>query len=220
MVQVKPKGGLCNKLRVVFSYYEYALSINSDLNVIWGKSNACPGYFLDYFDPIPRVHFVKSEKKVDYVGCQWHPNFNPYRKYIYDKLRLKPELEKIIYDKINILNKNYISVHIRRTDHVGFAKKKNIYTTDEEFINFIDKYDSDKMIYISTDNKNTYEKFKKKYPKRIIFDYHQTNDNSLRKTSLKDAIIDIYMCVHSNDFMGSSYSSFSDFIKHLRKNRN
>lgn len=82
MVQVKPRGGLCNKLRVVFSYYEYALSINSDLNVIWEKSEVCPGYFLDYFEPIPRVHFVKSKRKIDYVGCQWHPNFSPYQKYI------------------------------------------------------------------------------------------------------------------------------------------
>ena len=38
----------------------------------------------------------------------------------------------------------------------------------------------------------------------------------MRKTSLKDAIIDMYMCVYSNDFMGSDYSSFSDIINRLR----
>ena len=40
----------------------------------------------------------------------------------------------------------------------------------------------------------------------------------MRKTSLRDAILDIYMCVSSEKFMGSGYSSFSDFIECLRIN--
>ena len=131
-------------------------------------------------------------------------------------MKLKPYIEKIIFDKLKILNKNYISVHIRRTDHIGVAKSNNRYTNDDEFINFLDKSDNRKNIYIATDNEITYNKFKKKYPKRIKFDYHTTNNNAMRKTSLKDAIIDMYMCVYSNDFMGSDYSSFSDIINRLR----
>jgi len=114
------------------------------------------------------------------------------------------------------LNKNYISVHIRRTDHIQLAKYNNRYTDDEEFINFLDKSDNNKNIYIATDNKITYNKFKKKYQNRIKIDYHKTNNNSLRKTSLQDAIIDIYICVYSDDFMGSGWSSFSRVIKSLR----
>ena len=219
MITIQPKYGLCNYLRVIFSYYEYAISINSELNVLWKKTNHCPGYFLDYFEPIPQVYFheLKKNLKIDYTGYQWHPDFSPYKINIYDKLKLKPELEKIISDKLDILNKNYISVHIRRTDHVEHAKKNNCYTNDEAFINFIDKQDSNKNIYISTDNETTYNKFKQKYHNRIKFNYHKTNDDAYRKTSLQDAIIDIYMCVHSVDFMGSGWSSFSDLIKHLRK---
>ena len=93
MITIKPTGGLCNYLRVVFSYYEYARSINSELNVIWIKTASCPGYFLDYFEPIPYVNFKNSSEndvKIDYHGCSGAKNFKPK----YDKLKLKPYLKK------------------------------------------------------------------------------------------------------------------------------
>ena len=183
--------------------------------MIWIKSNACPGYFLDYFEPIPHVTFktyINKHVKIDYKGCDVLKDFQPK----YYKLKLKPYMKKIIFDKLNILNKNYISAHIRRTDHINLAKKNNRYTTDEDFIDFFDKSDNNKNIYIATDDKITYNKFKKKYQKRIKFEYHDTNDTSLRQTSLKDAIIDIYMYVYSDD-LKNDYSSFSDLIDNLRR---
>ena len=215
MITIQPIGGLCNYLRTIFSYYEYTSENNLELNVIWIKSNACPGYFLDYFEPIPHVSFkteIDKDVKIDYKGdgAIMVKNFKPK----YDKLKLKSYMKKIIFDKVDILNKNYISVHIRRTDHIQLAKRRNHYTTDEDFIDFLDK--SDKNIYIATDNKNSYNEFKEKYQERIKFEYHQTNEKSLRQTSLQDAIIDIYMCVYSDDFKGSGWSSFSGLIKSLR----
>lgn len=215
MITIIPIGGLCNYLRVVFSYYEYANSINSELNVIWKKTDACPGYFLDYFEPIPNVNFSRScekDVKIHYKGySSRNDNVN------YDKLKLKPYLEKIVFDKLNILNNNYISVHIRRTDHINGVKKMNCYTDDEKFMDFLDKPENNKNIYIATDNEITYNQFKSKYQERIKFDYHKVNNNNIRKTSLEDAIIDIYMCVYSVDFMGTVFSSFSDLIINLRK---
>ena len=215
MITIKPIGGLCNYLRVIFSYYEYTRKNNLELNIIWIKSSMCPGYFLDYFEPIPHVSFKKyidKSVKIDYEGCSILKN----SQVKYDKLKLKSYIKKIILDKVDILNKNYISVHIRRTDHIRLAKHNNCYTTDEEFIDFLDKSDNNKNIYIATDNKITYDKFKKKYQNRIKFDYHKRNKCRLRQTSLQDAIIDIYMCVYSDDFMGSGWSSFSGLIKKLR----
>ena len=101
MITIKPTGGLCNYLRCVFSYYEYARSINSELTVIWVQTRACPGYFLDYFEPIPHVNFNKQidkDVKIDYNGFSTMKNFQPK----YDKLKLKSYIEKIVFDKLDI----------------------------------------------------------------------------------------------------------------------
>jgi hypothetical protein len=214
MITIQPIGGLCNYLRVVFSYYEYAKSINTQLHVIWRKTDMCNGHFLDYFEPLPNVHMIDSTDKntgIQYTGCNIHPGFQPN----YSNLKLLPHMKELIKNRITILEKNYISVHIRRTDHIELAKKVQVYTDDNDFINFIDNFNN-KNIYIATDNEGTYTIFKDKYPCLVKFDYHKTVHNSFRHTSLDDAIIDIYMCVFSDDFMGSGWSSFTDIILNLR----
>jgi hypothetical protein len=218
MLIILPIGGLCNYLRVMFSYYEYALKNNSELTVIWLKTPACNGYFLDYFEPVPNIKIIYNQPEniiINYKGSTRHVDFVPNYTY----LKLLPQIKKIINKKINILTNNYISVHIRRTDHIKLAKRHNAYTSDDDFLNFINKYNNKKNVYIATDNEFTYNLFKKYYPKLIKFNYHKTNENDLRQTSLKDAIIDIYMCVFSSDFMGSGTSSFSGVIRILRKNK-
>jgi len=198
--------------------------------VLWQNSKDCPGIYLDYYEPLPNVNFVTSIKpgvKIDYIGNYWHPDFNPYladgKLGFYDKLKLKSYMENIVSDKINKLGKNYISVHIRRTDHVILAKSKSKYTTDDDFIEFIDKHDSNSNIYIATDNLETYNKFKKLYPDRIKFDYHKEENKNVKKcertTSLQDAIIDLHMCISSVEFKGSGFSSFSGLISCVRKSQ-
>ena len=52
----------------------------------------------------------------------------------------------------------------------------------------------------------------------IIFPYHDELPGK-RKTTLHDAIIDLYMCIFSNYFQFSGQSSFSDVILQIRKNQ-
>ena len=49
MYVIHPRGGLCNYLRVVFSYYIKARKLNQELVVIWKITSECNGFFLDYF---------------------------------------------------------------------------------------------------------------------------------------------------------------------------
>lgn len=213
-ITLKVRGGLCNRLRAVFSYNEYAKSINLNLIVIWENLNECPCFYLDYFEPVLNISFISSfplNDKIDYTSHSPYDGFKPN----YTDLKLLPYMKEQIATKLNIIGQNYISVHIRRTDCIKLAQKNNRYTTDDEFISFIDKY-KDKNLYIATDNKLTYELFENKYKHRVKFEYYNTIDNSLRHTSVGDAIIDIYLCIFSDHFMGSGWSSFSDFIKHLK----
>lgn len=218
MIIINPIGGLCNYLRVIFSYYEYAKANNLLLIVLWRVTDECNGKFLDYFEPVPNINFIYEsieDSKIYYTGDKIHPEFRPNYTY----LKLLPHMKELLKARINILENNYISVHIRRTDHISLAKLKNAYSNDNDFINFIDQF-TDKNIYIATDNKNTYDLFKTKYSKLVKFDYHQTISNSHRHTTLKEAIIDIYMCACSSNFMGSGYSSFSHFINVIREIEN
>ena len=216
---IQPTAGLSNCLRVVFSYYHFTKKHNLDLIVIWKVTSACNGFFLDYFEEIDGITFYRNNSlnfKINYTGYDFHKKFNPYKKFIYQELKLKPSLiYKITTNLCKI--KSYISVHIRRTDHVTLAKSKNLFTTDEDFIKFINENKKDKNIFIATDNNYTYKTFKNIYKKKIKLYYYNTTLER-RKTTLREAIIDIYMCVLSDKFKGSGYSSFSDLIISLKNN--
>ena len=215
---VYPEAGLCNKLRVTFSYNKYCIENNKNLIVIWDVTQECPGYFLDYFKEIDGIDFYKNNDKnfkIDYRGGAVHPAYNPYDNFVYDKLQLKPRLEKQIKNNILKLGNNYISAHIRRTDHLSMAKSQNRYFDDNEYIDFINSNDNYNL-YIATDNKKTQDLFYDKYKNKIKVYKQIKESNKLRQTDLKTAIIDIFMCVYSKKFMGSGYSSYTDLIDQLR----
>ncbi len=220
---IQPTGGLCNRLRVVFSYYKYSKYLNQKLIIIWEPLPTCNGYFLDYFQEIDDdVIFEKNNKhneKIFYKGGKPHPKFNQYNyAKIYEKLKLLTHLQENIQNKIKTMNNNYIAVHIRRTDHINLAKRNNRYTSDQEFIDFI-KNRKESNVYVATDNKITYNQIKyelKKYNKNIFNFCNFLSNRNRRKTNLEDSIVDLFMCVYANNFKGSGYSSFSDLIKQLR----
>lgn len=213
MIVIKPTGGLCNYLRVMFSYYAKAIQQKEQLIIIWEKTNSCPGYFLDYFTPLENVIIVNdncNRYTINYHGCGIDKNFIPD----YSKLELRDEIKSILRARRELLGK-YIAVHIRRTDHIAIAKKNNKYTDDDVFLYFINNKKGDRNLYIATDNKLTFDDFKNKYSDSVKIEYHAVVKGT-RETALGDAIIDLYMCVYADDFLGSGWSSFSHLIYKLR----
>ena len=220
-----PQGGLCNKLRVLLYHYDISKKLNKKFIVVWNKDRYCNGLFLDYYQQLENTIFIKKNENnydIKYKGCS-----ADIKLCNYNLLKLKPTIQ----EKINIIRNKYdkyISVHIRRTDHVILAKKKNLYIDDDYFINFLNQ-NSDYDIYLATDNRETQDKFYKLYKnkiKYIIFinkkneiNKRPKKDNSdkTRHTSLLDSIIDLYMCVNSEKFMGTKYSSFSETINKMRE---
>ena len=213
---VVPTGGLCNYLRFVFSYHMYCKNNNKKLIVIWNVTDSCTFFFLDYFEPVENIEFLKNNDlnyNIDAWGCHWHNDYSPFNYYLYDNLKLNSKTQKIINDVISQLG-NYISVHIRRTDHIASAKSNNCYTDDEEFINFINQYDKYNL-YIATDNRETQDKFLNLYGDKIKnINLIDPKNCSLRKTNGLQTIIDLYVCINSAYFKGSGWSSFTDFILH------
>ena len=222
---LKATGGLCNRLRFVFSHYVLASEQKDELVVIWPVLDECPGYFEDYFQPVPGITFYRSKPKEYIIGCC---SSSQVCTPDYRKLQLQPHMIDIINHNRNQLQNDYTAVHVRRTDHSGLAKSRNRFTTDEEFVNFINenktKYSG---LFIATDNKKSYEYFTSTFNEmntlndrgNIFKEEVASIWTRIRNTSLKDSIIDLYMCVYANAFKGSGWSSYSVTIGLLRKLR-
>ena len=209
-INIIPTRGLCNRLRVVFSYLDFAQQQNIPLNVYWKVDWACPGNFLDVFDPVENLLFLENKPTiVTYEGCYPKVTMN---KYLYKNL--KPNNN--ILNRLSIFSNynNYNAIHIRRTDHITLAKKKLQFTSEEIFKNFIEQ--SNKKVYLACDDINTQKQFLDKYPEKIFVNKIIQSTKNIRQTSLRDAVIDLFMCVKSDQFIGTAYSSYSDLIKLLR----
>jgi GR25 family glycosyltransferase involved in LPS biosynthesis len=215
---IQTKEGLSNCLRFLFSYYEYAKSINKELIVIWPVTNECPGYYLDYFKPLKNVKFYRSnikKFKIDHSTDVPHQDFNPKNIFVYNDIKLKPQLKKKIIDIIK-KNKYYSAIHVRKTDHIKLIDDLNISGTSyDDFSNFINK--TNQKIYLATDNSNTQLFFKNRFKKQVFYNNKIERNTNLRHTSLEDAIIDIYVCIFAQKFKSSYYSSFSELIGQFRK---
>lgn len=219
---IKPMWGLCNRLRFLFSYYAYAKHLDKKLIVIWEINKDCVGYFLDIFQPLDGVTFLKDNKNNLTIEYSGHTPISRYNTTCYNKinhyndLKLLPEIQCIVDDyKKNILE-SYIAIHVRRTDHVVVAKKNNRYTDDEEFFKFIEEH-PEKKIFLATDNSETQQLFLSKYGDRICIYKEIVNLESLRKTDILNSIIDIYICSYADIFLGSKWSSFSQLINYFKK---
>ena len=217
---IMPEGGLCNMLRVVFSWYAKAKKEGRALIVCWTPSNACPGFFLDYFEPVPGIRFIKGYNPgayYDYQGCCVLEEFNHPSMYA----ALKPKAHIHAKANANIAELKtsgigFVAIHARRTDHIKDAMANNKFTTDTAFFEFLDKQPQDTNIYLATDNLGTQEIYKAKYGNRIKALKWITPRRAVRQTELEDAIVDIYTCASANAFLGSGWSSFSDLINDLR----
>lgn len=222
---LQPVGGLCNKLRAVFSYYKSLENTNTKMIVIWTPDVHCPGFFLDYFRPVPGITFLRSNNrklKVNKKTCGTHSKFDPNKVPgldIYQKLIPLPYIKNRVINIMKKYNKNYIATHIRRTDHKDVIKRRDngIGTTDNMFMNYINS-NKGKKLYIATDCKITQARFFNKYKNRIKY-IKKITGNGHRQTSVLDAVIDLYVCQNATDFKGTIKSSYSGLIHHLRKHK-
>lgn len=227
-IVVRPTEGLCNKIRVIAWAYDCAKQLNKDLFVEWGrikgKNNRCPGHFYALFKKIKGIHFFPNDRFKEQPKADWSGNDAPNEsinksaqtQINFAKL-LKPvdEIKEKINSNLSKLGPRFISIHIRRVDGDKQVMQKNR-REYEEYINFIDSYPNHN-IYIAADNRDSQLFFQKKYKERIKSIKIIEENNNLRKTSLEDAVIDMWTCSHADHFMGQPSSSFSAWIKILIK---
>jgi hypothetical protein len=212
------KWGLCNRLLTLLQCMQYLKenNITKKLKVIWCNNHEVSYENLfDYIEPIENVehvvecHFNSSHyDRYDKFFYMWKNNYDNNKDSISDyitNIKLKPELQMII-DKLK--TEQYQAIHIRRTDNHSHKK--------DDF--YIDQFDKNiKNIFLATDSIDTIESLKKIYPDLITYDC-SFNKNNFRQTTLKHAIIDLFMCINSTRFISSKHNStFSIFSNIYRK---
>lgn len=226
-ITILPRAGFCNRLRFLFSF-KYKMKqedIKKKLVVIWPVNNQCNGFLWDVIKPLNNCWSLRENKnnfKINASSCGPIPLYKNCNYLKDEPFKPRHNIYKRLIKLINSMSNKYIALHIRRTDLTGHLKHKKMQhmeTSDQSFIDFIKKNKKYK-IYIATDNRETQIKFKKLFPKRVVFNKEIHNINSHRKTSLADAVTDIFMCALSNKFKGTFYSSFSEFIQLMRRDNN
>lgn len=214
---IKPIGGLCTRIRVLFSYLSKTRLDNKKLVVVWDKDQDCNGYFLDYFQPIKDVVFiVNTKEKIDYEGS--YPIKSIERKlYIKNlkELKLNDKIKKEVDKFLNRnLTKPFCAIHVRRTDLTKKVIDEGKFTSDIKFEEFVKSNNDKHIIYIATDNPDSQKYFIKL--KNTIYNKPIRELKSKRATSIEDALIDLYVCVKAKSFKGTVGSSFTELIEILR----
>lgn len=189
------------------------------LVVVWKLTNNIDSHFLDHFQPIPGVTFVESVPQGTpadklYHNCGTCVGYRPD----YTWLKLNAYTQAIVDDCARSL-RPYVAMHVRRTDHVRLAQSRGRYTTDEMFFNYVAAH-APLVVFVATDNCDTQNMLLDKYgQERIALHSRIEPSDAIRQTSLQDAIVDLYVCIEAKHFMGSGWSSLSDFIMANRKQR-
>ena len=222
--------GLGNRLRALLSYRLISIEGGANLAALWAVSEACPGLFGDVFEPLSGTTILATDGhsscETAALGVHGVHDFHELVKLRrHEEARCFFDLTPRKAIRLEVASAaleygTYIALHIRRTDH--YAVEVGVQSKDEEFERFADRYPTH-TIYLATDNGQTQRRFVERYGAtrlRIASSIDETrnwrDDSSLRLTSLHSAVVDMFVCVRADVFKGSSFSSFSDAVSHLR----
>ena len=221
-VIVMATDGLCNRLRVTLSYAAFARSRARPLLVVWPIANVCPGEFTEAFAPLAGVVFCEQPPAgLRAAFCPASHNFHPEVRAggeaactaCYAALRPSAAVAARVEANLAALGADFLSLHVRRTDHWGST------ATDNDYAAFIDRH-APADVYLATDNAQTQAGFMRSpaHGHRIkALTAIAPDESRLRQTSLADAAVDLFTCAAAGGpFKGCYTSSFSDTIVRLR----
>ena len=228
LIRLYSHSGLCNRLRLFSCYRERAEIEDKDIEMHWVQCLACWMPFDELFCPIPRVNFVykkhgknarRSRPANSAIGlAKIEPEkLNNFYLDIVPLQHIQEEIDSLR----GALGDDYTACHVRRTDICRIQQKYNkVAPTDQDFFDFIEDNSSSK-VFIATDNKDTQSTFERVLGDRAVFSAILSSNGSRRwpkrTTSVEHAVIDLFLCIHAENFMGTTCSSFSGFIEAYRE---
>jgi hypothetical protein len=235
-VRLYSHSGLCNRLRLLVEYKHFSDIKNKKIKMFWVKSVQCNALFKDLFQPIPNISFryikniplIKPSKSIRPSNTAMKMGLFPHAEKIKRKNHLIFKPTDDIMDTVSSTKEritgDYIACHIRRTDIITIQKKYNVDPpSNKHFEDFMGSY-PDHKIYLATDRKRTQDHFTKRFGSRLYYATVPSGDGSSRlpnRTSpVQEGVVDMFTCIDSVHFLGTEWSSFSDFIENYRKGKN
>lgn len=201
--------GLCNRLRVLFSYRELATTEGRPFIFKWDVNANCVGLFSDYFESLPDVLFGPGNGIVTSAAVHGWPAESEFK---YKDLKLIPSVKALVREQLHMLGVSYKAIHVRRTDLDGMLTR--LAWRSEKLETFFDYIETDDQpFWLACDHRNTQQIFRRRYGDRAHFQVIDSISSSRRQTGLQESIVDLYMCIAANSFAGTPYSSFSEFIR-------
>ena len=202
-------GGLSNRLRVLAAY----MWIGADrfqgahLVFIWDVNDACPGHFLQLFEPIPNVVFATNSSryvldknaKIVYENSlavmTWTLQMNNIPKNKFGRATWG-DIEYMMYSKFaptaaimrqvdefvsshNICNMS--AMHIRATDLAKHMARKKQAVNIQTYYDFVDRLPTEEPVYLLTDNPETQHAFLTKYGRKKILVYAEITPSVAQK---------------------------------------
>lgn len=218
---VRVVGGLANRLRAMLSRWHTAEGF------VWEPTaEICFGRFIDAFEPIEKPIWSAHDSDLTTCDPDWSAGGNydaPGWAPLYRKLVPRSRVQCRI-DALRGQLGEYIAMHVRRTDHVEYAKKEGAFTDDEAFLRFAES--SRLPCFLATDNGCTQRKMRDWLGERLVTSGEIDSDEEVRPggdgrrfTTLEDAVVDLYVCVGAKAFLGSGASSFTKAIEYMRAAR-
>jgi hypothetical protein len=213
-----PHQGLCNRLENAFAFINDTRARGETISLIWQNNDECSGNFHELFHPILGLEIVQIPVPKDHKQM-WVPMTKESYTILGNDLKPTEWVQCKVDWWTGKMNNDFIAVHVRHTDLLGWAEWA--YGLDirgnEVFYDFIDSYPSDTKIFLATDNQRDQNLFIKRYGERVFFEKMVPNQAKRRKTNLRDAVIDMFVCAKAKAFLGTRTSSFSKAILALRK---
>ncbi len=218
--------GLANRLRLLLSliHASQVLHNNSHVLMVWDINDACPGHFLQLYQPFKQVTFITSTSKKYFIAnatMVYPPSsmgirlfcdtYNiPYRFSLDIKLWIQLNPIQSIEDRVNsYVKENKIcgitAMHIRKTDlEERLYQKKR--TNIVKFFDWVESQPPAEPVYLLTDNPATQTLFLQKYGGAKILVYKNMTAEGLQRPINDTTKL---ILVRQNYSLAASNSNFS-----------
>ena len=112
----------------------------------------------------------------------------------------------------------YNAIHIRSSEHWNENRENPSKFLEFARFNELNAERFVKPVWLATDIHRTQLKFREMSWVRVYKGIEECEkiNGPHRHTDLKHAVIDLFMCVAADEFMGTEFSSFSETINSLR----